>query len=413
MPTSTPYEIKPGMVVERPLGKDIDDSAILATIALYEQVEAFESDPGANPDDILEILTGDFSWSVDQPDRERIKENVPYSVKIVTDKQGLEPELDLTLTRDTLPWKIPEYVEGDEILNLPDNKRSPREDEIYILYPINDPVDPVREAEVEKLITLFKQMEELRSDDLTSPEDHFNVLGGEYPLWTEVRSGFNKNFFLLKIKNEDSETVPLLEAIIPTIGYYPTPEQVVQRLLSGIDYKIVLSSFENSSFSKKTKEPYITAIDLEYQNYQGTEPEAIALLNFRGSFYTKPLISYKDQKKLQGTSNVEDALGFLAHEIKDKDLDSSEFVRSIPKERRSLIDKLKYFQEKVRSCNDLLTRGLEEGDYVDVDFSKYLPDFTEEELLYMSGLETPTEVHRGNNLHPTTEVMIEDDVYVQ
>lgn len=209
-----------------------------------------------------------------------------------------------------------------------------------------------------------------------------------------------------KFSNAYRDLIRFSNPYTPNLPY--GTQEFLTRILNGEGDEGIrnLRNAEISSFQRKQ---YISFLDQKLGDYTPNSVEYNQILNTRASLITTPLIAEERIEKANNFSNLNDALGSIALNIKDIDTKDIN-VFTLNETEKTLLVKLEEFKQTALNNKDIQTRDKETGSFDDFDFTNVFPDLTPEETQYLESLPGLEDSYRYNGLHPTTEVFTEESV---
>lgn len=132
------------------------------------------------------------------------------------------------------------------------------------------------------------------------------------------------------------------------------------------------------------------------------------LLDAREIILELPTYSRSEVIKATNLPRAKDALGTFFKNMSEIDFDRVSQAGMIAEEKE-ILKKLRTLQ-KSTNIVDFKARGTTSGSFHNYDFTEVLSIFTPEEVDYIRSQPIDLRTHRYNNMHPTAEVFIDDDL---
>jgi len=169
----------------------------------------------------------------------------------------------------------------------------------------------------------------------------------------------------------------------------------------GVSIKIL----RNSEISFSMKQDYLSSINNKLSEYASDSIEYKNLLSARGELIKLPLISEERRNKNIQFENLSDKIGTMAKNIKEVSLTSVD-IFNMSKLEKDIFNKIKDFKNNSMIDLDLNTRSNNTGSFRDYDFTRLMPEISDEEKEYLLNLNYKDTSHRIHDIHPTTEVFL-------
>jgi hypothetical protein len=190
-----------------------------------------------------------------------------------------------------------------------------------------------------------------------------------------------------------------------------TKPDFLTKILTG-NVESCLNNLRSSEISSTDKRNYMSSITDKLSTTDPNSQEYKNLLQAKGDLVNLPLISGDRRDTAIQYSNLSDKLGTMAKSIKD--VDPGEInTYNLSEIDKGLADKISDFKVASVADPDLMTRGTESGAFDDYDFGKVMPNVTSSEEAHLTAADFDSDDdHRIHDMHPTTEVFLEEGVYV-
>lgn len=188
----------------------------------------------------------------------------------------------------------------------------------------------------------------------------------------------------------------------------PSTALFLENILSGKGKESV-RSIRNAEVSSSKRKEYIAFLDEQLSNYVPNTPEYNLVSTTRAELINTPLIAEERIEKATQYSNLNDALGSIALNLKGVDLREVNTF-ALTETEAKLLTKLEEFKTTVEQDKDIQTRDHETGSFTDFNFNTLLPEPEADEIEYLDKLPGLEDSHRYNGLHPTTEVFTENNL---
>ena len=188
-----------------------------------------------------------------------------------------------------------------------------------------------------------------------------------------------------------------------------TKSNFLSKIRSG-DIKSSMANLRGAEISSTDKKDYLSTIETALPSVTPGTAEYNNLLQARGDLMNLPLISSDRRDTNIQYSNLSDKLGTMAKNIQSVDLASIN-TYGLSDIDKGLFVKVQEFKDRTASDPDLLTRTNDSGAFSDYDFSTVMPSLDDDQTSRLADLKYDSTDHRVHDLHPTTEVFLEDSQY--
>lgn len=176
-------------------------------------------------------------------------------------------------------------------------------------------------------------------------------------------------------------------------------------------HKDAMTNLRSAEISASDRRDYLSSLQSEIAITDPGTPEYKSLLAAKGDLTTLPLISAERRDNAIQFSNLSDNLGSMAQNIQTVDLDSINQY-NLSDGDKTLFDKAKEFKSAAAANPDLMCRATDSGSFGDFKFDEILPTPTDDEkTALLASADPETTDHRTNDLHPTSEVFLEEQFY--
>lgn len=191
---------------------------------------------------------------------------------------------------------------------------------------------------------------------------------------------------------------------LPSLTALPGPSEIVSQVLdNGFQY-----SAKTMEVSSSMKTSLVSKLDEAIGTVAVGGSEYMKLLKARGDIITAPIVSTTRKLVTNGSENASGALGAVAKELVDIDLESIN-TNTLNSTQKGLLDVAKNLKYKA-SDTDIHTRDDSRTAFITYDWegvTSSIDSSLKDEVMKMKPLE---ESMGFAGLHPTTAVFIEDTV---